>query len=398
MTSPKKILSWVKAQDKCWAIFVMKAFLPYFFYIAAQKIYRRLISMTCDTKEQNQKSENKKEMLSLSSFYEFPSVPHSHDNRRIVMAGWRKDIKHIVQCLRDNFPEEPRLKFGWGNFQPNSFNSLKRFSEMHKKKSVYISTESPLFGISFFINIKNLENSKMEKLIHFRVALHDSSTLNNGYFALPAKANSQRFENILNQTNSVLKPYRKTGTHILYPLQMPHETNSPGINPFEAAQYDLINLRRYTSRPIVITVKPSMIRDKISEEWAKQKNPTENQIIYYFLKNLCKKLNVKIFDTRQTMGKNSYSFLRDCWCVVCQSGTFSVDALMAGVPVLTSNPSNFMYPICSHNISEIENPKTVDRIPWFSRLAYCQWTLSEIKNGDVWRHFQPSIEKLLNNR
>ena len=46
----------------------------------------------------------------------------------------------------------------------------------------------------------------------------------------------------------------------------------------------------------------------------------------------------------------------------------------------------------------MENPKMPDRIPWFSRLAYCQWTLDEMRNGDVWRHFQPSVERLLEKR
>ena len=303
-----------------------------------------------------------------------------------------------MRILRDSFPEDPRLKFGWGNYQANSFNSLNQFSKFHKKRAVYISTEAPLLGRFFFENIENFEDPKMERSIHFRVALHDSSTLNNGHFAMPAKIGSQRLENIFHQTNTILKPYRKTGSHILYPLQMPHETNSPGINSFEAAQHDLINLRRYTSRPIVITVKPAMIRDEIVRQWALQKNPTENQIIYSFLKKLCKKLNIKIYDTCQTTGKDSYSLLRDCWCVVCQSGTFAVDAVAAGVPAITLSPSNFMHPICSHDLSEIENPRMEDRIPWFSRLAYCQWTLAEVKNGEVWRHFQPSIERLLKNR
>ena len=377
---------WVKAQCTRWAVLAMKIFPPYFLYILVRKIF-------------NQRQKDKLgKMLSLFLLYEFPSVPHTHENRRIVISGWREDLKHIVRILRDSFPEDPRLKFGWGSYQANSCNSLNQFPQFHEERAVYIATESPLFGLPLFKTIKNLEDPKMESSIYFRVALHDSSTLNNGHFALPAKVGSQRLENIFQQTNTILKPYRKTGSHILYPLQMPYETNSPGINSFEAAQYDLINLRRYTSRPIVITVKPAMIRDKILRKWAKEKNPTENQIIYGFLKKLCEKLNIKIYDTYQTTGKDSYSLLIDCWCVVCQSGTFSVDAVAAGVPAITLSPSNFMHPICSHELSEVENPKMLDRVPWLSRLAYCQWTLAEAKNGDVWRHFQPTIERLLENK
>ena len=368
-----------RQQGMRFAILVLKVFLPYFLYVAARKIYSR--SAPAGENE----SEEEKRFLFCEQL-----VPPLYQNRRIVTAVGTSSYLFYLQCLRDSFPEDDRFYFGFAEFQASGKHSPRLFSKFLAKKKIFVTMETPIIGRHYFNDLATQAKG------YFRVGLHNSVTLNRSDFALPRKASTARLKRILHNTHSDIVPYRKTGKHILYPLQMPSDTNLLGTNPFEAAQYDLITLRRHTSRPIVVTVKPHMVR----EQWAIQRIDTldESKVHYRCLKDLCRRLGVTFYDGFEKKGTNSSMFLKNCWCVVCHSVTFAVDAVMAGVPVIALHPASFVYPICSHALSEIENPKMPDRIPWLSRLAYCQWTLDEIRNGDVWRHFQPSIKSLLEKR
>jgi hypothetical protein len=59
---------------------------------------------------------------------------------------------------------------------------------------------------------------------------------------------------------------------------------------------------------------------------------------------------------------------------------------LAGVPVITLSNGSFVRGITSHSLNDIESPWTGDIWPELSRLAYCQWTLDEIKNGKTYEH------------
>ena len=316
------------------------------------------------------------------------AVPDLEENRQIVSLGGSKTFVFYLRILRDSFPNDDRFQFGWGGFQANGSKSLFLVPDGLKKAKLLFTMENPILGRHAFDDINTRDEG------YFRVALYDSAMFQRGVFNIPHQANATRFHTIMKTTNSRIHPYRKRGNHILYALQVPHDRSLVGLDIFTAAQYDLVTLRRHTSRKIIVSVNPAMIR----ELWAVERLRDEAVKSYGHLKELCRSLDIEIYDDFKEQGKDSSQFFKDCWCVVCHSSGVAVDALMAGVPAITLHPASFVYPICSHELSEIENPKMADRIAWFSRLAYCQWTLAEIKSGEVWRHFQPSIERLLEHR
>ena len=369
MVSSTRLLLWVKLQGTRWITFVMKTFLPYFFYMAVKKIYHQLGSNA-----RNRKGENR-ELKFLSHQEPIPSL---YENRRIVSASVLNTFLPHLQCLRDSFPNHEGLFFGWGNFRASGSLSLTVFPDLIEQKGIYISMENPLIGRSLF------NDSTMRDSGYFRIALYNTANLNRGDSSLPVNSNDTRLRSVLRATKTTLKPYRKTGEHILYALQVPQDTSLTGLEVFSAAQHDLVALRCYTSRPIILTAHPAM----------RKKNRDDTNISYLCLKELCQNMKIPFHEKHE----DSSVFLRNCWCVVCHSSGFAVDAVLAGVPAITLHHGSFVYPICSHDLSEVENPKMPDRIPWFSRLAYCQWTLEEIKNGDAWRHFQPSVERLLEKK
>jgi hypothetical protein len=78
---------------------------------------------------------------------------------------------------------------------------------------------------------------------------------------------------------------------------------------------------------------------------------------------------------------------QDVHCLVTFSSIAAGEALLLGKPAITLGP-NAAGPLCSHSISEIENPHipTLDEVDaWARHLAYCQFTEIEMRDGTAWR-------------
>jgi hypothetical protein len=73
--------------------------------------------------------------------------------------------------------------------------------------------------------------------------------------------------------------------------------------------------------------------------------------------------------------------LEDCWCVVTHSSNTAVVALMEGIPVITLGESAAS-PL-SWRFENLESPEWPEREPLFHWLAYNQFTLDELRNGDA---------------
>lgn len=68
--------------------------------------------------------------------------------------------------------------------------------------------------------------------------------------------------------------------------------------------------------------------------------------------------------------------------VVVYCSTAGVEAALAGVPVVTLNDGAMAWPVASH---DLKNPITKpDRSEWMHRLAWMQWTETELRDGSAW--------------
>lgn len=143
-----------------------------------------------------------------------------------------------------------------------------------------------------------------------------------------------------------IKPWQKTGTHILIACQtdfwhMRH--GQEGAAKFAAAT--MATLRQYTDRKIIVRGKP--IKGHIEP-------PLEQQ-------------------------------LADCWAVVVDSSMVALEAVLRGIPVFVLARSA-LHPVASDDLAKIETPfYAEDRGRWASVLADNQFTLEEMKNGMAWK-------------
>ena len=73
--------------------------------------------------------------------------------------------------------------------------------------------------------------------------------------------------------------------------------------------------------------------------------------------------------------------LNDAWILITHHSNAQVDALIAGVPVITTCIARQI-----GKLQDIEKP-IYDR-SWLKNLAYKQWNLQEIEKGQAWNELQ----------
>ena len=111
-------------------------------------------------------------------------------------------------------------------------------------------------------------------------------------------------------------------------------------------------LRKYTNRPILYRPKPS------------DKHPLDIE-------------GATTVDSSLPL----MAHLRGAHAVVTHHSNVGCDALLEGIPVFSRyGPARYM----SNPLQMIEEPLYSERKPFFNRLAYCQWSLSEMSSGQAW--------------
>lgn len=88
-------------------------------------------------------------------------------------------------------------------------------------------------------------------------------------------------------------------------------------------------------------------------------------------------------------GESLHRVLRGAWCVVTHHSNVAVDALIAGVPVICMDGAAKV--VCPDDIALVEDPPIIGdaRRSWFlQHLAFCQWSVGEMRIGAPWRHLK----------
>lgn len=79
--------------------------------------------------------------------------------------------------------------------------------------------------------------------------------------------------------------------------------------------------------------------------------------------------------------------LNNAKAVAILNSTISVEALIAGYPVISYDIGDPCYAITGHKSNEIVYPD--NRLELFQYMAHCQWTEQEIANGEFWAQLYP---------
>ena len=142
--------------------------------------------------------------------------------------------------------------------------------------------------------------------------------------------------------NIALKPWRKTGRHIMVLPQ--RGMGERGVAMPSGWPDDVVKrLKAYTRRPIVVRDHPGAM-------------PNHGRIDF----------------------ENTWA------CVIWASGA-GIKAIIEGIPVFHEMKKWIGAPAAKYGVDDIENPFLGDRMPMLERLAWAQWTAEEIASGEPFR-------------
>lgn len=165
--------------------------------------------------------------------------------------------------------------------------------------------------------------------------------------------------------NLKIKPWRNKGDHVLIVGQNLYDASLFGIDFIMWLDNTIRHLMKNTNRKIIVRDHPE--NKEQLKEWLKIRFRNYDQVEY---------------SQNATISED----LKNAHCTVSYTSGSSVDSILAGVPVITCSEYNFLWPISSHSIEEVENPKLGDREQLLYDLAYTQWSVEEIENGKPWEH------------
>ncbi len=153
---------------------------------------------------------------------------------------------------------------------------------------------------------------------------------------------------------------RQQHQHILLAGMGDKGAIAEGYQPEEWERAAIRVLRQYTTREIVYRPKPS---------W-KTAGPIE--------------------DTRYSHRDiNLEVELADCWAVFTHHSNVAVDAVIEGIPVYCEDGAGtFVAFALPESVEQPYIPKAHGREQWAANLAYCQWSIAEMKQGLPWQHLK----------
>ncbi len=180
------------------------------------------------------------------------------------------------------------------------------------------------------------------------------------------------WNNIKRDYNMDLKPWRKTGNHILITLQRPMGWSMRGYNLMTWLEETFAKIRKHSDRPIIIRWHPG--------DWKSFPNYSP----------LLKKYNAIVSPQERHITED----LVDCWALVCHNSTPSAVAPIEGIPAFITDDSSYSQggDVANTDFSLLENPIMADREHWIRKLAQCHWSFADLRSGRCWAHMRQWVK------
>ena len=210
-------------------------------------------------------------------------------------------------------------------------------------------------------------------------------------YMMREKRKADRFERLkINMADHVRKP----GGHVLIcgSSEKYHDFHSLP-SPSDYAAGLISRIRKQTARLIVYRPKPSSVQSQIKPHVMDTDDIDElREAARHFHTLHVRGAGVSgaaLITGETKMG----DALRGCHCVVTHGSAAGMDAIINGVPALVLGGS-IAKPVAELDLEKVDHPKYPDpllRRDWGYALAYCQWTVAELRSGEAWGHLREEI-------
>jgi len=149
-----------------------------------------------------------------------------------------------------------------------------------------------------------------------------------------------------------VNPWRRCGTHILVCGQRGFGYNAMAM-PDDWPDRVLPEIRRRTDRPVWFRPHPKRRRRMPSVAYD------------------------RVVDFTEPLAAH----LKVCWAAVVFTSNAATEALLAGIPAFYCGPNIVTRGAAEAGLEKLESPSFPDRMPAFTRLAWSQFSMSEIGCG-----------------
>lgn len=187
-----------------------------------------------------------------------------------------------------------------------------------------------------------------------------------------------RWAHIQSQCGIQLKSWRQSGNHILLCLQRDGGWSMAGWDVVDWALKNIIELRKYSDRPIRIRPHPG---DKKARKYCDR------------LLKLCQSRGLP----RISISGDSTRLVEDfanCWAVVNHNSSPGVAAVIEGIPLILTDPLRSQAKeVATVGIHHIEKPSMPDRQSWIHRISQFHWSHDELQSGTCWAHMRKWAKK-----
>jgi hypothetical protein len=187
-----------------------------------------------------------------------------------------------------------------------------------------------------------------------------------------------RWGKIQQQCKIKLQPWRQTGDHILVCLQRDGGWSMAGWDVVDWAIKNIIELRKYSDRPIRIRPHPG---DKRAVKYCDR------------LLKLCRGRQLPNIKISQSGSSLTDDFI-NCWAVVNHNSSPGVAAIIEGIPVILTDPERSQArDVATLSLNRIENPFMPEREAWAQRISQFHWSHEELRTGVCWAHMKKWAKK-----
>jgi len=175
----------------------------------------------------------------------------------------------------------------------------------------------------------------------------------------------EKWNQIKQQLNLELLPWRNNGNHILVCGQRDGGWSMKGVNMNQWALDTVQKIRKITNRPVIVRPHP--------------KNPMQTNLFD------------SIPNVRFSQGSTLQQDLQNAWASVFFNSSSCVASILAGVPVFATDPDCVAWQVANTDLTQIENPLTPVRDQWIWDLSAAHWTDNESRAGLIYKKFKPFL-------
>jgi len=197
---------------------------------------------------------------------------------------------------------------------------------------------------------------------YLRFSLNDVFPIAGNYFT--DKVDPQRWQQIKNDLNIDLKPWRQTNprSHILICMQRNGGWSMGNENVFDWVQKTVDYVVESTGRMVVLRLHPG---DAKTKRTFKFRHP-------------------RVIITRN---RSILQDLINCHAVITYNSSPGVAAAIEGIPVFVTDPNprkSQAFDVCNTDLSLLERPIMPDRQKWIEKICMSHFSFEDLRNGTAW--------------